>query len=597
MANTKLSKVNVILSQNKNHFLWNTCIKEDVSKCNSFLFSNVFCLTNNITTLTQQFSKFVKFVTTQQENAKSELCNLFGPIICHLFIECIKGRDINSALDFLKNNSALISFCSNEKQYKLNEVGEKKKAPTHREYFQKLIYQLSQCHSYDDVDRNEGIQSFRSSKYEIEMSLSTLESLKTYMEKEGHVLIMNILNTWIHIIVPDIFDGLNSANLLSDEEEEIEFREEPQSYNHRTQNERPDNFYMDCIKQSVNKLLKVELPTRFLSVTDADSILTSGSIDKNECHLATGFNNSSIKIWQLNENQNFGRNMFTKVNQRLCQWEINNIYESEEDEFETNEKVEVLPYVPDALDGIILRGHSAGVTDVKFSKHYPLLMSTSKDNTMRVWKSNNLSCASIYKGHSYPIWCVDESPIASYVCTGSRDYTARIWCLEQNEPLITYIGHTQDVDAVCFHPNGNYIATGSSDQTVRLWCVTTGKMLRVFTDPKSPVTAICFSPNGKFIAVGGEESKLRIFDLEGGGQLTELKDHTGGTVSIAWNSSSTRLAACCGDGTMKVWDTSNMGSTNTCSKIIHHYTEYSRLVKTSFNSNGSITCIASAVNV
>lgn len=542
----------------------------------------------------------MKFVTAQSVKTKSELCNLFGPIICHLFIECIKGRDINSALDFLKNNSNLISFCSNEKQYKFNEAGEKKRAPSHREYFQKLIYQLSQCHSFDDVDKNEGIQSFRSAKYEIEMSLTTLEKLKIYMENEGHVLIMNILNTWIHIIVPDIFDGLNSTNFLSDEEE-VEFNEEHINHRSHIENEKetPANFYMDCIKQSVKKLLKVELPTRFFSITDADSILTSGHIDKNECHLATGFNNSSIKIWQLNENQNFGRNLFTKVNQRFCPWEINNIYKSDEEEFDSDnmsENTNSLPYTPDALDGIVLRGHSAGVTDVMFSKHYPLLMSTSKDSTMRIWNSHSLRCASIYKGHSYPIWCVDESPIASYVCTGSRDFTARIWCLEKNEPLITYVGHTQDVDATCFHPNGNYIATGSADQTVRLWCVTTGKMLRVFIDCKSPVTALCFSPNGKFLAAGGEETKLRIFDIEGGGQLAELKDHIGGVTSVSWNSSSTRLGVCCGDGTLKVWDTTNVGSTNNCNKIIHHYTEYSRLVKISFNKNMSVSCIASAVN-
>lgn len=546
------------------------------------------------------FFRFVNFVTTREEKSKSELCNLFGPIICHLFIECIKGRDMNSALEFLKKNSNLISLCSNVKQYKFNESGEKKKSFSHREYFQKLIYQLSLCLSYDDVEKNESIQNFRSSKYEIEMSLTTLETIKIYMENEGHVLIMNILNTWIHIIVPDIFDGLNSTNLLSDEEE-IEFIEENQQHNTQNvyENKKNDNFYMDCLKLSVKKLLKVELPRRLFSITDADSILTSGHIDQNECHLAAGFNNSLIKIWQLNENQNFGRNLYTKVHHKLCPWEINNIFESDEEEFDSDEKstsTNYLPYVPDSLDGIILRGHSAGVTDVKYSRHYSFLMSTSKDGTMRVWRSNNLSCAAIFKGHSYPVWCVDESPIASFVCTGSRDYTARIWCLEKNEPLITYIGHTQDVDAICFHSNGNYIATGSADQTIRLWCVTSGQMLRVFTDPKSPVTSLCFSPNGKYLAAGGEESKLRIFDLEGGAQLTELKDHIGGITSIAWSLQSNKLAACCGDGTLKVWDISSLGSTNICNKITHHYTEYSRLVNISFNTNDSISCIASALN-
>lgn len=545
--------------------------------------------------------RFVKFVTTQCEEEKSELCNLFGPIICHLFIECIKGRDSNSALDFLRTNTSLISFCSNDKYFKYNECGEKRKIPTHKEYFQKLIYHLSQCHSFEDIDRNEDIQAFKSAKYEIEMSLSTLNTLKKYMENEGHVVIMNILNTWIHIVVPDIFDGLNSVNLLCDQEEYLPndqkvFSDKQRIQNNLNDNSNPENFYLDSLKQSVNKLLKIELPTRFLSITDSSSILTSGHIDKNECHLAAGFNNSSVKIWQLDENQNLGKNLFTKVNQRLCPWETNNIYEENEEEFSSDEDAEKTTHIPDPLDGVVLRGHNAGVTDVKFSKHYPLLFTASKDNTMRVWKSNNFKCASIYKGHNYPVWCIDESPIHQYLATGSRDNTARIWCLEKIEPLITYVGHTQDIDTIAFHPNGNYIATGSADQTVRLWCVTTGKMLRVFTDPKGPVTAVCFSPNGKYLAAGGEETKLRIFDLEGGNQLAELKDHTNGVVAIDWNSSSTKLAVCCGDSTMKVWDTTNIGSSNNCSKIIHHYTEYNRLIRISFNRNDSISCIASAIN-
>lgn len=96
--------------------------------------------------------------------------------------------------------------------------------------------------------------------------------------------------------------------------------------------------------------------------------------------------------------------------------------------------------------GIHLRGHRAGVTSVKFSLHYPLLYSVSKDGDMRCWRAEDLECGGIYKGHRYPIWCMDESPVGMYLATGSKDLTARLWSLEKNFPLITYIGHTQDVE-------------------------------------------------------------------------------------------------------------------------------------------------------
>jgi len=96
--------------------------------------------------------------------------------------------------------------------------------------------------------------------------------------------------------------------------------------------------------------------------------------------------------------------------------------------------------------GLQLRGHTRGVTDVRFSAHYPLMYSVSKDATMRCWRAHNLHCAAIYRSHNYPIWCLDESPVGQYVVTGSKDLSARLWSLEKEHALIIYAGHTQDVE-------------------------------------------------------------------------------------------------------------------------------------------------------
>lgn len=93
-----------------------------------------------------------------------------------------------------------------------------------------------------------------------------------------------------------------------------------------------------------------------------------------------------------------------------------------------------------------MRGHGAGITDIKFSNYYPLIYSSSKDSSMRCWRAENFNCSGIYRGHRYPIWCVDESPVGMYMATGSKDLTARLWSLENEFPLITYVGHTQDVE-------------------------------------------------------------------------------------------------------------------------------------------------------
>lgn len=99
----------------------------------------------------------------------------------------------------------------------------------------------------------------------------------------------------------------------------------------------------------------------------------------------------------------------------------------------------------------ILRGHSAGVTAVHFSRHQPrLLYSVSKDRQMRAWLANRYDCAAVYRGHSYAVWCMAESSVGTFLATGSKDLTARLWSSEREFPLQTYVGHTQDVDVSVF---------------------------------------------------------------------------------------------------------------------------------------------------
>lgn len=94
-----------------------------------------------------------------------------------------------------------------------------------------------------------------------------------------------------------------------------------------------------------------------------------------------------------------------------------------------------------------------------------------------------------------------------------------------------------------------------------MWSVTSGKLFRVFTECRYPIISISFSPDGKYLAAGGEENKVRIFDLAAGSQINELKDHTSPVNHIIWNSSSNKIASCCLDGSVQIWDITKLHNT------------------------------------
>lgn len=78
--------------------------------------------------------------------------------------------------------------------------------------------------------------------------------------------------------------------------------------------------------------------------------------------------------------------------------------------------------------------------------------------------------------------------------------------------------------------------------------------MRVFNDCSLPVHCVSFSPDGKYLAAAGDETTVRIFDLAGGMHLTELENHSAVINSISWNANSNKLASCCADGTLRVFN-------------------------------------------
>ncbi|XP_037037092.1 TAF5-like RNA polymerase II p300/CBP-associated factor-associated factor 65 kDa subunit 5L isoform X1 [Bradysia coprophila] len=673
----KFRKSDLALLQSNKQMEFGSMLDDDVSKVNSFLYSNVLCL-NKDSNVVEQFAKFQQFVQSQPLPYKNELEVILRPLLCHLYIELLKGKDSSVALEFLKKFAdgviGPVESIANPLPNKINGssltqitfFNETDNENSTQQYFKELVQLMSQCLRIEDLDHMELTRNFRYSKYEIELSLQSLFALKHFLVKNGHVLLLHVLQTWFWFDVTDARDsddddicmvGERPENGTEDESCENESDggcQSVMSIKIKEVSERLVKTENEDESEKVKKVLEADLmakkrithklkhlrrtvlemktheqPVRVFKVENGTSRLASATIDPAQCHLAGGFEDSTIQLFQLNRSTIGGRKPYMSITKRCCQWSLENSSEisSDDDDDDTDTKYKYCKPGTSKTEQrrklaeqrsteniftesgcVALRGHNKGVTDLVFSKEHPLLFSASKDNTMRAWKATDYSCGAVYRGHNYPIWCVAESSVGMYLATGSKDLTARLWSTDREYPLQTYIGHTQDVDAVAFHPNGNYLATGSTDLTVRLWCVTSGKLFRVFTDCHLPVHCVSFSPDGKLLAAAGEESKIRIFDLAAGSQLCELKEHTTPVCDIVWSQFGNRLASTCSDGTVRVFNVNNKtvssssinpsssSSSSTASssnnKLLYSYVSgCKRSVKVFFNSDGSVSCI------
>ncbi|XP_017017468.1 TAF5-like RNA polymerase II p300/CBP-associated factor-associated factor 65 kDa subunit 5L [Drosophila kikkawai] len=645
VGNERFRRSDFLLLQNKQQFAVNKMLDTDLHGGNSFTYSNVQVITNNQHTVDQQFGRFSQFVEAQAEPLRLEMKRFYGPMLCHFYLDLLKAREPRGAVELLRKYAHLVapvdlydappptkingcSTSASESTFHIRFAREAQDTgDTELDYFMRLVQILSGCTRLEAAESDDTVAHFRSSKYELHTSAQVVEKICAYLQRRGHVLIMNLLYTWLQIhIVENEQRAFSEDHLLglSDdldgEEAEEEVAAKPtvsfpprgdykpgKSLVEKSTKKRPAeepnikletdikreieaeesaeackpqlnvDACLDSLKSATEQILKaqVELP-RILRISERSRGLTSAHLDSSECHLLAGFDNSAVQLWQLNQHSCRGKSFYRRYPQSQCPWELNSCVDqkgieqdaededsseedvrcSEEDRRERN-RARHSKYTDNSYNefgGLQLRGHTRGVTDVRFSAHYPLMYSVSKDATMRCWRAHNLHCAAIYRSHNYPIWCLDESPVGQYVVTGSKDLTARLWSLEKEHALIIYAGHTQDVECVAFHPNGNYIATGSADHSVRLWCATSGKLMRVFADCRQAVTQLAFSPDGKMLAAAGEETKVRIFDLAAGAQLAELKDHATSISSLSWSPHNQHLATACTDGSLRLWD-------------------------------------------
>ncbi|XP_052836172.1 TAF5-like RNA polymerase II p300/CBP-associated factor-associated factor 65 kDa subunit 5L [Drosophila gunungcola] len=692
VSNEKFRRSDFLLLQNKQQFAVNKMLDTDLHGGNSFTYSNVQVINNNQHTVDQQFGRFSQFVEAQAEPLRLEMKRFYGPMLCHFYLDMLKAREPRGAVELLRKYAHLvapvdlydappptkINGCSTSATDSTFHIRFAREAldtgDTELDYFMRLVQTLSGYTRLEAAESDDTVAHFRSSKYELHTTAQVVERICTYLQRRGHVLIMNLLYTWLHVhIVENEQRSFSEDHLLGltddleGEEAEEEVLTKPivstrgdikpgKSLTEKSNRKRPAeepnikleidikqeidadesaepiqsqlniSACLDTLKTATEQILKaqVELP-RFIRISERSRGLTSAHMDTSECHLLAGFDNSAVQLWQLNQSSCRGRSFYRRYPHSQCPWELNNcVDQEEEEEMDHDEKDSSEEDVKcseeerrdrsrarhgkyadnsyNEFGGLQLRGHTRGVTDVRFSAHYPLMYSVSKDATMRCWRAHNLHCAAIYRSHNYPIWCLDESPVGQYVVTGSKDLSARLWSLEKEHALIIYAGHTQDVECVSFHPNGNYIATGSADHSVRLWCATSGKLMRVFADCRQAVTQLAFSPDGKMLAAAGEETKVRIFDLAAGAQLAELKDHSASISSLSWSIHNQHLATACTDGTLRLWDIkklSPMGDNNsagssssaTTNRVLTLNSSCQRLVDVFYGRSKTLHCI------
>jgi len=128
----------------------------------------------------------------------------------------------------------------------------------------------------------------------------------------------------------------------------------------------------------------------------------------------------------------------------------------------------------DADTGVLQR-HLTGVGKVwrmVLSENDQTLVVSGFEPDVRIWRLGGAQPAlERWPGHSLATWQAAFSPDSERLLTTSSDQTVRLWDARTGTPLDTFRGHGSEVWCASFSPDGRQFASGGKDQNVFTWPV------------------------------------------------------------------------------------------------------------------------------
>jgi hypothetical protein len=210
------------------------------------------------------------------------------------------------------------------------------------------------------------------------------------------------------------------------------------------------------------------------------------------------------------------------------------------------EKVEDLGYK--------LGGHRLEVTSLAFTLDARLLVSASRDGTVRVWnvKRGREACAPLLA--ESPVLATAIVPDRTIVAAVLDDRAVVLWDHGPKRRVV----HVEAADhsafrAVAASSDGQWVAAGGAGRRLYLWNTERGTPGTEFEPSTGRIEAIAFTPDGSGIVVATHKSRVELFDRATGRSRWSTRTTCGRIAALYSSRHSGGVLGGARDGTVVRW--------------------------------------------
>ncbi|KAI7989957.1 WD repeat-containing protein VIP3 [Camellia lanceoleosa] len=207
-----------------------------------------------------------------------------------------------------------------------------------------------------------------------------------------------------------------------------------------------------------------------------------------------------------------------------------------------------------------------------------LLLTGSLDETVRLWRPDDLTSVATSTGHSLGVVSVAAHPSGVIAASASLDSFVRVSDVDHNNTIATLEappsevwqmqsdpkadlllcisnGNKKFVLSIAWSPDGKRLACGSIDGTISIFDVSRAKFLHHLEGHCMPVRSLVYSPiDPRILFSASDDSHVHMYDAEGKSLISAMSGHASWVLSVDASPDGAAIATGSSDRSVKLWD-------------------------------------------